>query len=100
MEIHCNEKEWKTFYFIGAICVYAAMLVMLAEILITALPDGSLVESTAANLLEIYNRNCFIGMRYMGLMNIFAMIGGISALIWYVLVGQELLKSSKAIEKQ
>jgi len=71
MEIN-NDQQWKSFYRIGAISVFAAMFVMLAEIFITALPDGAAVELTITNLLEMYQRNWFMAMRYMGLMNIFA----------------------------
>lgn len=67
-----QEMEWKNFYFIGAICVFAATIVMLAEIFLTALPDGARVQLTSQQLLEMYNRNWFMGMRYMGLMNIIA----------------------------
>ena len=67
-----NEKEWKLLYKISAFCVFIAFFVMLAEIFITALPDGARVQLSAKELLEMYNRNWFMGMRYMGLMNIFA----------------------------
>jgi hypothetical protein len=72
MEISPNEKEWKKMYLIGSVSTFIAMLVMIAEIFITALPDGAPVQLTMTNLLDMYNRNWFMGMRYMGLMNIFA----------------------------
>ena len=72
MEITSNEKEWQKIYLIGAISTFTAMLVMIAEIFITTLPDGAPVKLTMTNLLDLYNRNWFMGMRYMGLMNIFA----------------------------
>lgn len=67
-----NSREWKLFYKISAFCVFTAFLVMIAEIFITALPDGARVQLSAVELLEMYNRNLFMGMRFMGLMNIFA----------------------------
>lgn len=48
------------------------MFVMLMEIFITALPDGARLQLTSHQLLELYNRNWFMGMRYMGLINIIA----------------------------
>jgi hypothetical protein len=67
-----QEKEWCTLYKAGAFVVFAAMAVMVAEIFITALPDGAPVQMTGQGLLELYIRRPFMGMRYMGLMNIFA----------------------------
>jgi hypothetical protein len=72
MDINGNDKEWKLFHKISAFCVFLAFFIMLAEIFITALPDGARVQLSAKELLEMYNRNWFMGMRYMGLMNIFA----------------------------
>jgi hypothetical protein len=71
MEIN-NDQQWKSFYRVGAISVFAAMFVMLTEMFITALPDGTVAEHTITYLLEMYQRNWFMAMRYMGLMNIFA----------------------------
>ena len=66
------EKHWKFFYKIGAISVFLAVLVMLTEIFLTALPDGGRVELTIEQLFDMYNRNWFMAMRYMGLINIIA----------------------------
>jgi hypothetical protein len=72
MDNNTFEKHWKLFYKIGAISVFLAVLVMLTEIFLTALPDGSRAELTVEQLFNMYNRNCFMAMRYMGLMNIIA----------------------------
>lgn len=66
------EKEWKKFYLLGAVFVFLSMGVMLLEIFLTAVPDGAPIQQTSLHLLELYNRNWFMGMRYMGLMNIIA----------------------------
>ncbi|MBN1415759.1 MAG: hypothetical protein JW973_11715 [Bacteroidales bacterium] len=66
------EIHWKLFYKIGAVSVFLAVLVMLTEILLTALPDGARVELTTEQLFNLYNRNWFMAMRYMGLINIVA----------------------------
>ena len=72
MELNRIELQWKYIYRIGAICVFSAALVMITEILLTALPDGARVISTLPELFELYDRNWFMAMRYMGLINIIA----------------------------
>jgi hypothetical protein len=72
MENNLVEKHWKLFYKIGAILIFLAVLVMLTEIFLTALPDGNRVELTIEQLFDMYNRNWFMAMRYMGLINIIA----------------------------
>ncbi len=72
MNINENKRACKLIYMISAFCVFSAFIIMLAEIFITALPDGARVQVTAKELLEMYHRNWFMGMRYMGLMNIFS----------------------------
>jgi len=72
MELNRIELQWKGIYRIGAICVITAAAVMITEILLTALPDGARVQSTIPELFDLYHRNWFMAMRYMGLMNIFA----------------------------
>jgi hypothetical protein len=66
------ESHWKLLYKIGAFSVFVAVLVMLIEIFLTALPDGARVELSIEQLYDMYNRNWFMAMRYMGLMNIIA----------------------------
>ncbi len=72
MELNRIELQWRNIYRIGAICVFSATLVMITEILLTALPDGARVSLTIPELLEMYERNWFMAMRYMGLINIIA----------------------------
>jgi len=72
MELNRIELQWKSIYRIGAICVFSAALVMILEILLTALPEGARVPLTLAELFEMYDRNWFMAMRYMGLINIIA----------------------------
>lgn len=56
----------------SAACVFAALAVMFAEILLTALPDGERKALSAAQWFALYARNPFMGMRNMGLINIIA----------------------------
>ncbi|MBN2350426.1 MAG: hypothetical protein JXJ22_16435 [Bacteroidales bacterium] len=72
MDNNIVEKHWKLFYKIGAISVFLSVLVMLTEIFLTALPDGARAELTIEQLFDMYNRNWFMAMRYMGLINIIA----------------------------
>ena len=72
MELNRIELQWKNIYRIGAVCVFSAALVMITEILLTALPDGARVLTTIQELFEMYERNWFMAMRYMGLINIVA----------------------------
>jgi hypothetical protein len=72
MNDNMTEKHWKLFYKIGAISGFIVVLVMLTEIFLTALPDGARTELSIEELLDMYNRNWFMAMRNMGLMNIIA----------------------------
>jgi len=72
MENNIADKHWKRFYKTGAISVFLAIVVMLTEIFLTALPDGARVELTIEQLFDMYHRNWFMAMRNMGLMNIIA----------------------------
>jgi hypothetical protein len=72
MEHRNIEVQWKLFYRIGAVSAFLALLVMMAEIGITALPDGARELHTIEEVFEMYHRNWFMAMRFMGLMNIFA----------------------------
>jgi hypothetical protein len=66
------EAQWKLFYRIGAVSAFLALMVMMAEIGITALPDGAREFHTIEEVFDMYRRNWFMAMRFMGLMNIFA----------------------------
>jgi hypothetical protein len=57
------EKHWKRFYKIGSISVFLAVLVMLTEIFLTALPDGNRAKITVEQLFDMYNRNWFMAMK-------------------------------------
>ena len=66
------EAQWKLFYRIGAVSAFLALMVMMAEIGITALPDGAREFHAIEEVFDMYRRNWFMAMRFMGLMNIFA----------------------------
>jgi len=66
------KNQWKIFYKIGGISVFLALLTMLTEIFLTALPEGAHEIHDIAGMFDMYNRNWFMAMRYMGLINIIA----------------------------
>lgn len=66
------EQQWKVFYKIGGISAFLALLTMLLEIFLTAMPDGAREVNTIVELFDMYDRNWFMAMRYMGLINIVA----------------------------
>lgn len=72
MENKKIDQQWKLFYRIGAISVFLAVITMLSEIFLTTLPDGARVQLSISEIYEMYNRNWFMAMRNMGLMNIIA----------------------------
>lgn len=67
-----TEQQWKPAYKIAAISAFLALFTMLTEIFLTALPEGARVMHGISELFEMYNRNWFMAMRYMGLINIVA----------------------------
>jgi len=67
-----TEQQWKSVYKIAAISAFIAIFTMLTEIFLTALPDGARVTHGINELFDMYNRNWFMAMRYMGLINIIA----------------------------
>jgi hypothetical protein len=67
-----SEQQWRLIYKIAAISVFLALFTMLTEIFLTALPEGARVMHGINELFEMYNRNWFMAMRYMGLINIIA----------------------------
>jgi hypothetical protein len=67
-----TEQQWKPAYKIAAISAFLALFTMLTEIFLTALPEGARVMHGISELFDMYNRNWFMAMRYMGLINIVA----------------------------
>ncbi len=75
MELNLNESRWKLLYRIGAVCAIAALAVMVAEILLTAVPGGSKATvdtSTITGWFDLFAQNRFMAMRNLGLINIIA----------------------------
>ena len=75
MELDLNESRWKALYRAGAVCAFLAFIVMVTEIFLTSLPDGSVETAgvlTIDSWFDLLQRNWFMGMRNLGLINIMA----------------------------
>jgi hypothetical protein len=61
-----NESRWKVLYRVGAACIFLAVIVMVTEIFLTALPDGSTATAGASTIIgwfDLFQRNWFMAMR-------------------------------------
>ena len=75
MVLDLNESRWKALYRVGAVCIFLAVIVIVTEIFLTALPDGSRATtgtSTINSWFDLFQRNWFMAMRNLGLINIIA----------------------------
>ncbi|GAB6273775.1 MAG: hypothetical protein STSR0004_06380 [Peptococcaceae bacterium] len=72
MELDINNSNWKKLYRLGAVCTFLVVFVMVAELFLTALPDGARALLTITAWFDLFNRNWFMGMRNLGLINIIA----------------------------
>jgi hypothetical protein len=68
-----TDSAWKALYIVGAVAALLTVLNGLAEIAITFLPGGgmSAAPTDAADWFRLYQRSPFMGMRNLGLLNIF-----------------------------
>jgi hypothetical protein len=66
-----NHSKWKTIYRIGAVAAFGAVLVGIIEILITFLPGGNTTQETVIDWFLLFQQNSFMGLRNLGLLNIF-----------------------------
>jgi hypothetical protein len=66
-----EEKIWKMIYRLGAFAAYGAVLVGILEIAITYLPGGDAPHETILDWFNLFHDNWFMGLRNMGLLNIF-----------------------------
>lgn len=75
MDKNPNDLNWKILYKIGAVAVLLTVLIMVAEIFLTMLPDGSRSNNGPGDIyswFSLFDRNWFMAMRNLGLINIFA----------------------------
>jgi len=66
-----HHLQWKTIYKIGGVAAIGAVLVGVAEIVITFLPGGNAPHETVLDWFTLFQENPFMGLRNLGLLNIF-----------------------------
>lgn len=64
-------SKWNTLYKLGGAAALAAVLVGVIEILITFLPGGNTTQETVIDWFKLFQENPFMGLRDLGLLNIF-----------------------------
>lgn len=65
-----QNPAWNRLYQLGAISALLVVLVALAEILITFLPNGYITAETVTDWFALLQNNRFLGLRNLGLLNI------------------------------
>jgi len=71
------DSEWKIIYKIGGVAALSAVFVGIIEIMISFLPGGNAHQDTVLDWFTLFQENWFLGLRNLGLMNIFITILGI-----------------------
>jgi hypothetical protein len=66
-----HQSQWNTIYKIGALAAIGAVLVGVTEIAITFLPGGNAPHETVLDWFTLFQENPFMGLRNLGLLNIF-----------------------------
>jgi hypothetical protein len=72
-----QQSQWNTIYKIGGVAAICAVLVGVAEIFITFLPGGNTPLETVSDWFKLLQENPFMGLRNLGLLNIFLNMLGI-----------------------
>jgi hypothetical protein len=65
------QSQWDSIYKIGGMAAIGAVLVGLLEIVITFLPGGNVPRETVLEWFDLFQENWFMGLRNLGLLNIF-----------------------------
>lgn len=79
------DSNWQSLYKIGGMAALVAVLVGLIEIAITFLPGGDVSPETVIDWFRLFENNWFLGLRNLGLLNIFLVSLGV--LIFFALYG-------------
>ncbi len=68
-----TDSNWKSLYKVGGAAALVAVLVGLSEIIITFLPGGGMSSGivTVVDWFTLFQNNWFLGLRNLGLLNIF-----------------------------
>jgi hypothetical protein len=62
---------WNSIYKLGGVAALSAVLIGLLEIAITFLPGGNVPQETVVDWFTLFQNNWFLGLRNLGLLNIF-----------------------------
>jgi hypothetical protein len=76
-QVETVDCSWKGLYKIGGTAALMAVVVVLAEMMITFLPGGSVYPETVIDWFTLLHSNWFLGLRDLGLLNLFFTILGI-----------------------
>lgn len=74
-----KKSNWSIIYKLGGAAAIGAVLVGILEIAITFLPGGNATPETVLDWFQLFQQNPFMGLRNLGLLNIFLNILGIFA---------------------
>jgi len=77
------QHQWGLIYKVGGMAAIGAVLVGLAEIIITFLPGGNTTQKTVIDWFMLFQTNCFMGLRDLGLLNMF--LNTLAILSYYAL---------------
>jgi hypothetical protein len=83
--VETADSNWQSLYKIGGTAALIAVLVGLIEITITFLPGGNASPETIIDWFTLFQNNWFLGLRNLGLLNIFLVALGV--LISFALYG-------------
>ncbi len=65
------DGKWNSLYKIGGMAALGTVLVGVIEIAITFLPGGNTHEKTVLDWIALFQNNAFMGLRNLGLLNLF-----------------------------
>ncbi len=83
--VNTEDSYWQSLYKIGGTAALLAVLVGLAEIAISFLPGGNASPETVGDWFTLFQNNGFLGLRDLGLLNIFLVALGV--LVFFALYG-------------
>ena len=84
-DVWTEDSAWKSLYKVGGMAALLAILVGLCEIIISFLPGGSASPETIIDWFTLFRNNSFLGLRDLGLLNIFLVALGV--LVSFALYG-------------
>jgi len=77
------QYQWSHIYKVGGVAAITAVLVGLAEIIITFLPGGNTTQETVIDWFMLFQTNGFMGLRDLGLLNM--LLNALAILTYFAL---------------